>query len=193
MKGLFSQFDESLAWAVGLTVVAIAFAAAGGFRDLRSGQPWLGGASRVLAVGAVLVIIVSTALPWSGVRLGEGDLVLTPGRGGLGNIDNILADPNSLAGVLLLSNVVLYIPVAFFGALGWYNLRRFVIPASLGLSVLVETMQLLILGRVAATDDVLLNIGGAAIGFGTAVATVRWVPGLSAALGISADTTRPGV
>lgn len=172
MRGLFSQFEASLVLAVVATVAAIAAAAVVGTRLRRSGGAWVTASARVLAVGAVIVTVVATALPRSAGFETGGDLVLRPGRGGLGNLDQILDDPNSLAGVLLLANIVLYIAVGLLATIGWYERRRVVLLGCLGLSLFVETSQYLFLGRVAATDDVILNMAGAVIGWGAALLAV---------------------
>lgn len=173
MKGLLSQFGESVGVAVIVTVVATLTAIVVGVRRRRAGEAWLPPAARVLTVGAVVTTIVSTALPRSANIERDGDLVWSLGGAGLGNLDQLAANPNSLAAVLFVGNIVLYTAVAFCAVLGWYEHRRWVMAWCLGLSVAVETVQYLALGRVAATDDVLINMLGAAIGFAAGQLAVR--------------------
>lgn len=174
MLGLRSNFAEALAVAA---VVAAVFVTAGVVMALRrrsERRPWVTSAARILTVGAALTAVVATAYPREGWLLSsDGDLVLTPGRGGLADLDQILAEPGSLAAALFFANVLLYVPIGFFGAVGWHRRRMLVFLAALGLSLAVETLQLSVLGRVAATDDVLLNVGGAVLGLGLATFVLR--------------------
>ena len=61
--------------------------------------------------------------------------------------------------------MLLYAAAGFTMVAGWYRLRYGVVPICLALSVMIETSQFLVLGRVAALDDVLLNVVGAALGY----------------------------
>lgn len=166
MRGLLSNFSLALKIAlfVGAAFTAVALAVAAGFR--RAGRPALKPASRVLAFGSAIVIAVATGMPqeFPFVRQGIGDLELALGKGGLSDWRVILEDPNSLAAVLLVANVVLYMPLAFFATIGWPGRSGRVLLGCLFLSVVVEAAQLIVLGRVASLDDVLLNMGGAIVG-----------------------------
>jgi glycopeptide antibiotics resistance protein len=73
--------------------------------------------------------------------------------------------------VLLLANVILYMPFGFLGVLGWPDHALRVVAAGLGISLLVEISHFTITERVASTDDVLLNTAGLLLG---------WVLGLVA-------------
>lgn len=160
MRGLTSNFGAQLVW---VAVIALAALFAAGMAARRVAQDRRRQtASRFLALGSGVIVALATA---TGPLEEGGDLVLRPGGAGLGNLDQILADPNSLAGVLLVSNVVLYLPVTFFGLLGWPEHPGRVLLGALLLSISIETAQFLWLGRVASTDDVLLNFLGATIGF----------------------------
>lgn len=174
MRGLFSQFDDSLVIAVSVVVVTLVAAAGIGFRTRQSGRSWRVPVARVLTVGSVAVAVVATALPRSGFRIErDGDLVMTPGRGGLGDLGQVAADPTSLAAVLLFANVLLYVPTAFMATLGWLHRHRRVLPGCLLLSIVVETGQYTVLGRVATVDDVILNTAGAVTGYVAALAVAR--------------------
>lgn len=168
MRGLLSNFGDQLLWVlvIGLsTLAAVGVAVARSDRAVRARS-----VSRLLAGGSALVVVVATAV---GPVSQGGDLVLRPGGAGLGDLDQVLADPTSLAAVLLVTNVVLYVPMTFFGLLGWPSHPRLVLAAAVALSLSIETAQLLFLGRVASTDDVLLNVLGAAIGYVAATLVLR--------------------
>lgn len=160
MRGLTSNFEDQL---VLVAAAALAVLIAAGIAS-RKGSRERGRrlAARILAGGSALVVVLATAV---GPIDPDGDLVLRPGGAGLGDLDQILADPNSLAGVLLVSNVLLYLPVTLFGRLGWPEHPGRVLLFALLLAISIETAQFLWLGRVASTDDVLLNFLGATIGF----------------------------
>ncbi|MFY9587388.1 MAG: VanZ family protein [Actinomycetota bacterium] len=130
--------------------------------------------SRVLAVGSVFVIFVATGLPrdWP-LHWGGGDLKLALGEGGLGEWRHVINEPNSLAALLIVLNVVLYIPLAFLATLGWRRHVFAVLVACLLVSLGVEFAQLVALNGVAATDDVLLNFSGAVAGAILGVIVVR--------------------
>jgi len=127
---------------------------------------------RVIAVGSAFSIVAATAVPytWPPVRYGLGDLVLVPGRGGMGDLAQILAAPGSLAAILLAANVLLYIPLTLAAAVGWPQRSATILLAALLLSLSVETVQYLVLERVAATDDVILNMTGAVMGLAAGIA-----------------------
>jgi hypothetical protein len=149
------------AFAVGAVVIAL--------RRRRHRRPWVTTTARILTIGAALTAVAATGYPREGwVLASDGDLVLMPGRGGLANLDQILADPRSLAVALLLANVLLYVPIGFFGTFGWHRWRAVVLLASLALSIGVEALQFSVLGRVASIDSVMLNVGGALLGMALA-------------------------
>lgn len=116
-------------------------------------------------VATVVLVVVGTALPthWS-VASGT-DLRLAPGHGGLGKAGLQLVRGSPGAAVeLFVLNAVVYLPLG--AALRWrwpHRLVLLVVP--LVVSVGVEATQYAVLDRVAATDDVLLNVGGAVIGW----------------------------
>jgi hypothetical protein len=173
MLGLRSNFGPSLTLTAITVVVSFVVAAAVARRRQLSGRLWIEQAARVLAAGSVIAVIVATALPR---RIGietDGDIVLALGRAGLGEWRRFLDDPLSLASIQLAANVLLYVAVGFTMAVGWYRLRRRVLPICLALSVAIETTQFLVLGRVAALDDVLLNMAGAVLGYLAAGVVVR--------------------
>ncbi|MBY5161275.1 VanZ family protein [Nitriliruptoria bacterium AS10] len=121
----------------------------------------------VLLLGSVAVVLAATALPhgWPPALASDGDLVLRPGGGGLQDLPVLWDDPRSLAALLLVLNVVLYVPVGAFArlALPDHGARALLIP--LVLSVAVEAWQFVGLGRVGSLDDVLLNLAGATVGW----------------------------
>ena len=173
MLGLRSQFGPSLILVAVVVTVAVVAAAIAARRAAAAGGSPLGAAARALAAGAVAATILATALPKRLAIETDGDLVLRLGQGGLGDWHILFDDPTSLASVELVANVGLYATVAFTMTLGWFRQRRFVLPVCLALSVLIEAAQYLVLGRVAALDDVLLNGAGAAVGYLGALALTR--------------------
>ncbi len=165
MFGLRSNFADALAVAAVVAVLFLGFAIVTAVRRRRERRPWVTSTARILTMGSALTAFVATAYPREGWRLTfDGDLALMLGQGGLGDLDQVLADPGSLAAVVLFANVLLYVPIGFFGAIGWHRTRPVVFLGALALSVAVEGLQYAILGRVASTDDVLLNVGGAVLG-----------------------------
>jgi hypothetical protein len=140
----------------------------------KSGPSPIRSVARVLASSFAIIALVATSVRGrSLVFESGGDLVLVPGGAGLGDFSQLAADPTSLAAILLAGNALLYIPVAFAAVVGWYSHRRYVLAGCLVLSLTVETFQFAALGRVAAIDDVILNMTGAAIGYGIATWAVR--------------------
>lgn len=119
----------------------------------------------MLALGSAIVVVIATALPrdWP-PRFAPGDLALELGRGGLSDWRVLYEHPDSLSAVLLLANVLLYIPLAIFGVVGWPRHGFLVWAGCVALSLGVESAQLLFLDGVASTDDVILNVGGATVG-----------------------------
>lgn len=163
--GIWSQFQGPIlaaALVAGVTVMAVALMAARR-RAVRRRGP--GAACRVLAVGAAVLVVVCTASPatWPPVLATDGDLVLGLGQGGLGEWRVLFEQPSSLAAVLLVANVLIYVPLGFFGRLGWRRSLP-VLAGAAALSSAIEVVQWGGLGRVASTDDFLLNVGGAALG-----------------------------
>ena len=173
MRGLVSNYALSLKLAFYVAVVFSVVAAIIVLRS-RDARHAIRPVSRVLAVGAVLVIFVATGLPrdWP-LRWGEGDLELALGSGGLSDWRHVINEPNSLAALLIVLNVVLYIPLAFFATLGWRRNVTAVLFACLLVSLGVEVAQRFVLSGIAATDDVLLNTAGAMIGVVLAVIVAR--------------------
>lgn len=119
MRGLISQFGVSLTVTAVVALVSLVVATTVGIRWARRGRVWLPHVARILTAGAAVATLVATALPREIGLAVDGDLVLVPGRGGLGNFDQILADPMSLSGLLLVANIGLYLPIAFFATLGY--------------------------------------------------------------------------
>ena len=68
----------------------------------------------------------------------------------------------------LAGNVIMFIPLGFFPPLLWPKLRRLwkTLLLCAGIIAAVEVLQLLTLVGSCDTDDLLLNLPGAAIGYG---------------------------
>jgi len=122
--------------------------------------------SRALAIGSAAVIVVATGSPyhWPFHWDGFGRFVPKFGRGGLSEWRELYQDPRGVAALLLVSNVLFYVPLAFFAALGWRRRGPSIVVSCLLLSLSMETLQYFVLNRTAALDDVLLNLSGSLIG-----------------------------
>jgi VanZ family protein len=133
--------------------------------------------ARGLAVVSLLAIVVATVTPrgWPPQRDGWGDLVLAAGHDTLGQLGVLRTDPTSLAAVLIVLNVALFVPFATLAVLGWGRPGA-VLLVALAVSVTIETIQFVALSRIASTDDVILNIGGAVVGacLGSSIAHSGW-------------------
>ena len=162
---MLSNYGLSLKIALYVAVVFLAAAGVVALRCHRAGRPATKPVARVLAVGSMIVVVIATALPrdWP-PRFARGDLVLELGRGGLADWRVLYENPNSLAAVLLLANVLLYIPLALFGVVGWPRHGFLVWTGCVALSLGVELSQRAFLDGVASTDDVILNVSGATVG-----------------------------
>lgn len=169
MIGLRSNFGLSLVLAGLAAVIGVVMAIVVGRRARAAGDTWGGPVARVLTVTAIVIVVVSTALPSGGISF-DGDLVLELGAGGLDQWRRAFADPWTLSAIQLWSNVLLYVPVGFGFVFGWFRRRHLAPLVGLALSIAIEAVQFLLLGRVATIDDVLLNTGGALIGYGVALA-----------------------
>jgi VanZ family protein len=138
--------------------------------------------TRGLAVVSLLAIVVATVTPreWPPQRDGWGDLVLAAGHDTLGRLDVLRTEPTSLASILIVLNVALFVPLGAFAVLGWGRPWA-VLLVALAVSVSIETIQFLALSRIASTDDVILNVGGAVVGacLGSSIAHSGWGLGLS--------------
>lgn len=117
-------------------------------------------------VATVVLVVVATGLPthWSSGS-GGADLRLAPGHGGLGKagLQLLRGSPGAAAQLFVLNGLV-YVPLGAALAWRWPSRgRALVVP--LVVSIAVECTQYLMLDRVAATDDVVLNVGGAVVGW----------------------------
>lgn len=160
MDALRTNFEASLVAALGVVVV-VGLAAVAAHRQASSSDA----VHRVLLAGAAVLIVAATALPgsWPPHRDSWGDLVLGLGEGGLADW-RLLADPfGTLAAVELWANVAVYVPLGVAAWLLGRSVLRAIAVGS-GLSVAIEAWQWAALSRVAATDDVLLNVTGTALG-----------------------------
>ena len=177
MRGVFDNFGLAIWLSAGVLAVTVLLAASTPRKSSDSGHRRRVRVARIFTFGFALIAAVATSIRGSRLVLESGgDLVLIPGGGGLGDLEQIAASPTSLAAVLLAGNILLYIPLGFAGTIGWYDRRRLVLAGCLLLSVAVETVQLLALGRVAATDDVILNMVGGSIGYVLAILIVGREP-----------------
>lgn len=179
--GVWETFGTPLrlaTFAALLTLVAVAVAAVRGRRPRVS-------AGRAGLAGTILVVVLATALPREQPWVGPGERVLALGEGGLDGWRVVLDAPGSLAAIVLIASVLLYIPFGFFGSLAHPDHPGWVISGAALLSILVEAWQLYVIGGLASTDDVLLNLVGTGIGWGLARLFLRGLDGeLLALLGL---------
>jgi glycopeptide antibiotics resistance protein len=122
-------------------------------------------ASWVMLIGAVLVVLSATLV---GSTIPGGRVNLVPGN----SILALNQDDKREAVENVLGNILLFLPLGFFGVL----LRRGLVEvtgAACALSVCIETTQWFLGDRWADIDDVLLNTFGAFVGAVAALAAVR--------------------
>lgn len=125
-------------------------------------------ASWVMLIGAVLVVLSAT-LVGSTIPGGRGGRVnLIPGV----SILALNQDDKSDAVENVFGNILLFLPLGFFGVLVRRGLVE-VTGAACALSVCIETTQWVLGDRWADIDDVLLNTFGAFVGAVAALAAVR--------------------
>lgn len=173
MGGLRSNFGGALIACMVVVLTTGVVAAWIWHRSTEEGDAAHRRLRQVLLVGAVLLVVAATALPaaWPPPRDGWGDVELGIGRGGLWAW-RLNAHPlETLPAVQLWANVVVYIPVGAAALLVVGKATR-ALAVGVGLSLMVEAWQWAALSRVASTDDVLLNLTGAAVGV-TAAAVFR--------------------
>lgn len=163
MNGLSNNFHTAIVVASVLLALGVVVTAVISWRSRAAGRS----AARGLAAVSLLAILAATVTPqsWPPERDGWGDLVVAPGGDSLGRLEVLHADPNSLAAVLVVLNVALFVPLAGFAVLGWGRPWT-VLLVAVAVSMGIETVQLVALSRVAATDDVILNLAGAVLGIG---------------------------
>jgi hypothetical protein len=182
----WAHFSGRLVLAGVVIGVAALAATATGVSSVRSGRaPWRD-VARVLAVGFALAAFAATTEPrvWHhrGFRFewGIGDGGLRDWRVDLRKF------PTTIGSVLLVGNVLVYVPMGLLVALGWQRRPLVSFAGALAVPVVVEALQGAVLRGAGSTDDILLNWLGIAIGWilGVAMLSVR---------SASAATRRRGV
>ncbi|HET8969498.1 MAG TPA: VanZ family protein [Candidatus Nanopelagicales bacterium] len=170
MTRLWEIFDragpEVFLFVLGVAVVAAVLAAIG----LRYAAPLAQVVLVVVVIASVTLVLYTTMRPAaaSGVRL-------RPHLNPLPTFSAVLdGGPGSIVFQQALGNLLLMLPFACALTLlaGW----RAALVSSLVFSVSVEIAQwVLATGRLAETSDVVLNVTGAAVGIGIAVAALKVV------------------
>ena len=103
-------------------------------------------------------------------------LPLTPALGGiLALAGSSAANAPALLAEAVAGNALLFVPATFFATLWLRRVRWWaLLLAAFGLSVTIELAQASVVhDRVAQTDDVIMNVAGAAIGIGLARLSLR--------------------
>jgi glycopeptide antibiotics resistance protein len=79
------------------------------------------------------------------------------------------------AAINIIGNISMFIPTGIIMPILYKRLDRFwkVLLAGAGLSLMIEMIQLLFPGSVTDIDDLILNAGGVAIGYGIYKLAVR--------------------
>jgi hypothetical protein len=134
----------------------------------RDARPALRRAARVLLIGAVGAVALVTLFGGSG----RGDVRVVP----LSGIWSTFSEGGGWVGiVLLVGNVLLFVPVGFLIPLAIGSSWRRTLYASLALSTAIEWLQYGF-GRTSDIDDVLLNSIGGGLGAAAGVwAYARWI------------------
>lgn len=126
-----------------------------------SHRPTASSLLQLLAIGSVLGILLVTLLP-AGHH--KGELIISP----FADIRRMLVHRDAQSTLQVVGNVLLFMPLGFFiplAVLGLNRLGRVALVAA-SLSITVETLQYFLpLGRIASSDDVLLNVTGGICGF----------------------------
>jgi len=163
VNGLSSNFLPAIVVVSVLLVLGVLITAMISWRSHWRSQS----AVRGLAAVSLVAILAATVTPqsWPPERDGWGDLVFAPGGDSLGRLEVLQTDPTSLAAVLVMLNVSMFVPFAGFAVLGWGRPWA-VLLVAVAVSIGIETVQLVALSGVAATDDVILNAAGAVLGSG---------------------------
>jgi hypothetical protein len=175
VRGLWSQFGPNVLLTVAIVVGSVSAATVLALRQRRHGEPVLRPVARLLAWCSVAVIIAAT-LGFRGMDGGDGNWVLGLGDGGLRwGIEDLGIFPHTVQSILLVGNIILYVPLGLFGAFGTPDGRRGrVFLACAGVSLAIELLQANVLGGQGATDDVVLNLLGLTIGWVLGLAVIRF-------------------
>lgn len=159
MDGLVSQYGNALlvltvVWAAGLVLVA--------WLPVRAGAVRVAMPRRLLFLHLGLAGFATCGEALLGHRLGRGSWA-SPGAD-LRQLADVVQAFGSLALVLLVLNVVIFVPAGFFGGLANLEWRR-TVALVFATSIGIELLQLSLLAGVASLDDVLLNALGGGLGF----------------------------
>ncbi len=155
---------SGVAWIAGLALVATAGIVAASRRNTSATGRILQRIAVLWLVASLLVVAKLTLLPIAGGFDGTADANFDP----FAHVDARNA----------LGNVLLYVPVGFFGVAVWRNARSPVVAATMtGLSaaLVAEALQVeLPIGRSTDVQDVVFNTIGAFLGALAAAVTMRF-------------------
>jgi hypothetical protein len=164
MDYFFANFRSNIVAALGVTVATLVVTVFAAVNARRRGRSMLTACLRVLAVGAAAAAVTATTLNGAG---SGGSLRWGIGEGGLDDWRTDLARfPDTIQSVLLVGNVLLYVPVGFLSVVAWRTVRwPVVLIGCLVLPAAVELLQAAALRGVGSTDDFLLNALGICVGW----------------------------
>jgi hypothetical protein len=160
------NFSDRVAWVAAITAIALIVAAIAA--SVAPEGERMRRFARVSCAGAAACAAAATT-----TGLGDGGgFVWGLGDGGLNQwSDDLRRFPDTIQSVLLVGNVVLYIPLGLFAAVGWPERRVLLLGVALGVPIVIEALQAVFLRGVGSLDDVVLNVIGVLGGWliGTAI------------------------
>ncbi|WP_326833946.1 VanZ family protein [Amycolatopsis rhabdoformis] len=184
MQQLWRTFGNALPLALILVVLGALIAWAVASRRARSSprkQAWVSAILDVILVLSVLVVLYLVLIPIPGLA-NRSMISLTPGSE-IGTLFGAKGStPAQSAAFQILGNLLMFVPMGALAPLRmrWCRSLVTVTIAALAVSVVIEVLQAVLhVGRVSATDDVILNTLGALLG---AWITMRWWRGPVAAI-----------
>jgi hypothetical protein len=160
----FTNFSDRLLRVTVVLICCLIIALIVGLRSARAGSSPGRAVARVFAVGFAVAAMAATTTP--GPRMGGG-FEWAIGSGGLSDWrSDVERFPDTIQSVLLVGNVLIYMPVGFCAALGWPRRLGVALLVTLTVPALLELSQGwgLLRGH-GATDDFLLNALGVLVGW----------------------------
>ncbi|HZM67055.1 MAG TPA: VanZ family protein [Nakamurella sp.] len=139
-------------------------------RPQQRGLRWASAGFLVAFVLVIAVITFSPAPPDHGGQIALARFII------LGHRRDGLPLWITFGRVEFAANVVMLVPIGFFGALSLTRARWLIVPAAIAASAVIEVSQALALpARDGSPRDVISNSLGALLGYLFACAYLRWV------------------